>query len=52
MAYSLYFFQMLLLVNVGNNILQSILAGQVLKNSNRNALKEMLEGLKYQCPHC
>ena len=39
----LYFIQMAFLVMLGNNLLQSILAQQVLKNSNMQDLIEFIE---------
>lgn len=48
----LYFLQLLYLLYVGNNILQSVLANQVLKNSYVDTVKEMIDDLKVDCPAC
>lgn len=48
----LYFIHMAFLVMMGNNILQSILARQVLKNSNMKSLVEFIEGIEVECPVC
>jgi hypothetical protein len=48
----LYFIHMAFLVMVGSNILQSILARQVLKNSNMKSLVEFIEGIEVECPVC
>lgn len=48
----LYFLQLLYLLYVGNNILQSVLANQVLKNSYVETVKEMIDDLKADCPAC
>lgn len=42
----LYFLQMAFLVMIGNNILQSILAQQVLKNSNMKSLTQFIQGIE------
>lgn len=41
----LYFIHMAFLVMMGNNIMQSILARQVLKNTNMKSLVEFIEGI-------
>lgn len=43
---------MAFLVMIGNNILQSILAQQVLKNSNMQDLIEFIEEIEVECPVC
>lgn len=43
LAQFLYFLQLMILLYVGNNILQSILASQVLKNSYLRSVEEMID---------
>ncbi len=52
LAQFFYFLQMMLLLYVGNNILISILANQVSKNSYLSSVEEMIDELKMQCPVC
>ncbi len=48
----LYFIHLAFLVMVGNIIMQSILARQVLKNSNMKSLVKFIEGIEVECPIC
>jgi len=43
LAQFFYFLQLMILLYVGNNILQSILASQVLKNSYLRSVEEMID---------
>ena len=47
---SLYFVHLILMVSIGNNILMSLLAQQVLKNSNMKTLTELIENIEVECP--
>lgn len=47
-----YFLQLIYLLYIGNNILQSVLANQVMKNSYMETVKEMIDELKVDCPAC
>ena len=47
-----YFLQLLLLLYVGNNILLSVLASQVSKNSMVDSIEEMVDEMQMQCPAC
>lgn len=51
-AHALYLLNLLVLLYVGNNILQSILANEVLKFSYLDSLNEMLETIDGDCPAC
>lgn len=51
-AQFIYFLQLLYLLYIGNNLLQSILANQVMKNSYMDTVKEMIDELKTECPAC
>lgn len=42
----------MLLLYVGNNILISILASQISKNSMLLSVEEMLDEMQMKCPHC
>jgi hypothetical protein len=42
----------MLLLYVGNNILISILANQVSKNSYLSSVEEMIDKIRVQCPYC
>jgi hypothetical protein len=52
MAQFFYFLQLLYLLYIGNNILQSVLANQVMKNSYMDTVKEMIDELRTECPAC
>jgi hypothetical protein len=43
---------MMLLLYVGNNILISVLANQVSKNSYLSSVEEMIDKIKAHCPAC
>lgn len=47
-----YFLQLMILLYIGNNILQSVLASQVLKNSYLKSVEEMIDEIKTECPAC
>lgn len=47
-----YFIQLTYLLYIGNNILQSILANQVMKNSYMETVKEMIQEIRIECPAC
>ena len=52
LAQFFYFCQMMLLLYVGNNILISILASQISKNSMLESVEEMLDEMQMKCPQC
>jgi soluble P-type ATPase len=47
-----YFVQLTYLLYIGNNLLQSILANQVMKNSYMETVKEMIHEIRIECPAC
>ena len=47
-----YFVQLTYLLYIGNNLLQSILANQVMKNSYMETVKEMIQEIRIECPAC
>ena len=47
-----YFLQIMILLYIGNNILISVLANQVSKNSYLSGVEEMIDGLNVKCPNC
>jgi hypothetical protein len=52
LAQFFYFLQLMILLYIGNNIVQSILASQVLKNSYLRSVEEMIDEMKMSCPAC
>lgn len=52
LAQFFYFVQIMLLLYIGNNILISILANQVSKNSYLTSVEDMIDDLKMKCPAC
>jgi hypothetical protein len=52
LAQFFYFCQMMLLLYIGNNILISILASQISKNSMLESVEEMLDEMQMKCPQC
>ena len=42
----LYFIHLVILVGIGNQILQSLMAQQILKNSNMKSLLQLIENIE------